>query len=60
MLAAFELGETGALHALRGLRSLIHGFASLGAAGGFGLPVDCDESFRRMVEMFINALERWK
>ena len=56
VLAAFELSEAETLHALRGLRSLIHGFATLEAAGGFGLPVDCDESFRRLTEMFINEL----
>jgi AcrR family transcriptional regulator len=56
-LAAFGLGEADALHALRGLRSIIHGFASLEVAGGFGLPIDCDESFQRLVEMFIRELE---
>jgi hypothetical protein len=55
-LAAFELSQADALHALRGLRSLIHGFATLELAGGFGLPVDCDESFRRLVEIFIQGL----
>ena len=46
-----------AIHAVRGLRSLVHGFATLEAAGGFGLPLDCDESFRRLVRIFIRGLE---
>ena len=56
VLASFGLvGEDG-LHAVRGLRSLVHGFATLEMAGGFGLPLDCDESFRRMVAMFVRGL----
>jgi hypothetical protein len=51
-LESFALQGEDALHATRGLRSLVHGFATLEAAGGFGLPLDCDESFRRLVEMF--------
>jgi AcrR family transcriptional regulator len=53
-------GLTGedALHATRGLRSLVHGFATLEAAGGFGLPLDCDESFRRLLAVFIDALDK--
>jgi AcrR family transcriptional regulator len=58
VMAWFGLSEADALHAIRGLRSLIHGFATLEAAGGFGLPLDCDESFRRLVEMFIHDAQR--
>jgi AcrR family transcriptional regulator len=58
ILSAYELDKKEALHALRGLRSLIHGFATLEAAEGFGIPVDCDESFQWMVEIFINALSQ--
>jgi AcrR family transcriptional regulator len=58
VLASFGLrGEEG-LHALRGLRSLVHGFATLELSGGFSLPLDCDESFRRLVEMFIRGLQQ--
>ncbi len=57
VLASFGLGGDDALHALRGLRSLAHGFATLEAAGGFGLPLDCNESFRRLVAMFVASLQ---
>jgi AcrR family transcriptional regulator len=55
-IAAFGLSEPDALHAIRGLRSFIHGFATLEIAGGFGLPLDCEESFRRLIEVFIRDL----
>jgi len=56
VLDAYGLQGEDALHAARSLRSLVHGFATLEIAGGFGLPLDCDESFRRLVEMFLNGL----
>jgi AcrR family transcriptional regulator len=56
VLASFGLEGEDGLHAVRGLRSLVHGFATLEMAGGFGLPLDCDESFRRMVAMFVHGL----
>lgn len=56
MVASFGLrGEEG-LHAVRGLRSVVHGFATLEVAGGFGLPLDCDESFRRLVMALASGL----
>lgn len=46
-----ELGCRGddAVHAIRALRGAVHGFALLESAGGFGLPVGVDDSFRWMV-----------
>lgn len=59
VVASFGLQGEDGLHAVRGLRSLVHGFATLEIAGGFGLPLDCDESFRRLVDVFTRGLERW-
>lgn len=56
VLAGFGLRGEGALHAARGLRAAAHGFATLEIAGGFGLPLDCDESFRRLVEALLRGL----
>ncbi len=56
VVGSFGLQGEDALHAVRGLRSIVHGFATLEVAGGFGLPLDCDESFRRLVTAFINSL----
>jgi AcrR family transcriptional regulator len=44
------------IHAARALRSAVHGFAALEAAGGFALPVDRDASFRRLVEALANGM----
>jgi hypothetical protein len=55
-LAAYHLSEADALHTVRILRSLVHGFASLEVAGGFGLPLEVDESFHRRVEMLVRGL----
>jgi len=57
VVESFGLSGDDALHAVRGLRSLVHGFISLELAGGFGLPLTLDESYRRMVEAFGRGLE---
>lgn len=49
-------GSDDALHAIRALRSMLHGFVALEAAGGFALALDLDESFTRMVANFDAAL----
>ncbi len=56
VMASFGLAGEDALHAVRALRSLVHGFSTLELAGGFGLPLDCDESFRRMINLLIQGL----
>ena len=50
------LASDDALHAVRALRSVVHGFASLELAGGFGLPLDVDESFRRLVSILVAGI----
>ena len=57
VVASFGLTGDDALHAVRGLRSLVHGFATLEIAGGFGLPLSLDESFDRLLQMFVRALQ---
>lgn len=51
-------GITGAeaVHTIRGLRAVVHGFSHIDAAGGFGLSEDVDESFDRLVRTFTAAL----
>lgn len=56
VVASFGLSGDDAIHAVRGLRSLVHGFATLEIGGGFGLELDLDESFRRLMEVFIRGL----
>jgi AcrR family transcriptional regulator len=56
VLASYGLRGLEAVHAVRGLRSVIHGFATLELAGGFGLPLDVDESYRLLIQIFIAGL----
>ena len=56
VLAPYGLRGDDAIHAVRALRSVAHGFASLEASGGFGLVLDTDESFRRLLTMFTTGL----
>ena len=57
VMASFGLEDEDAVHAVRGLRSVVHGFATLEISGGFGMPLDLDESFSRLVDLFIAGLE---
>ena len=59
-MGSFGLEGEDAIHAVRGLRSLVHGFATLEISGGFGLPLNFDESFSRLVDLFIDGLEQQK
>ncbi len=59
VLASYGLSGEEAVHAARGLRSIAHGFATLEVAGGFGIPLDLDESFRRLLRAFTDGLRGW-
>jgi AcrR family transcriptional regulator len=56
VLAPYGLSDDDAIHAVRGLRSITHGFATIESAGGFGLALDRDESFRQLVSAYIRGL----
>ena len=57
VMASLDLEGEDAIHAVRAFRSMVHGFATLEVAGGFGLPQDCDESFRRLVQNLAAGLK---
>lgn len=59
VLAGYGLGGDDAVDAARAVRSALHGFAALEAAGGFGLLRDVDRSFERMVDGLDAALAAW-
>jgi len=48
-LAGLEREGDDAVHAIRALRSAVHGFAAIEAAGGFALAVDRDASFEYLI-----------
>jgi AcrR family transcriptional regulator len=52
----FGFNEEGSLHAVRGLRSLAHGFVSLEAAGGFGLELNLDESYAFLLHVYVGGM----
>ena len=56
MLRAWELEGDDAIHAVRIVRSALHGFVSLELNGGFGLPLDLDETFARLVDVLAKGL----
>jgi AcrR family transcriptional regulator len=60
MAMMFSLGLQGdeAVHGLRAFRSMVHGFATLEVLGGFGMPLDCDKSFKRIVSALIHGLQQ--
>ncbi|MFG2409497.1 TetR/AcrR family transcriptional regulator [Streptomyces brevispora] len=49
VLRGYEIAEPDVDHALRMLRSLCHGFATLQSAGGFQWSADIDESFEWLI-----------
>jgi AcrR family transcriptional regulator len=55
-LRPYTVDAQDAVHVVRGLRSLLHGFASLEAADGFGMPVLPDASLHRMIEIYLNGV----
>ncbi|MFS8199791.1 TetR/AcrR family transcriptional regulator [Streptomyces sp. CWNU-52B] len=49
VLRGYEIAESDVDHALRMLRSLCHGYATLESAGGFQWSADIDESFEWLI-----------
>lgn len=56
VLAPYHLSEEDSIHAIRALRSIVHGFISLEGTGGFRMSVDVDASFRWLITMFVTHL----
>jgi len=56
VLRAYPVGPNDMDHALRALRSVFHGFATLQAAHGFQWSADIDESFEWLITLVDRAL----
>jgi AcrR family transcriptional regulator len=56
ILRGYGLEGDDAIHAARAVRSALHGFVTLETGGGFGIPVDLDESYARMVRALARGL----
>ena len=55
-LAVFGLEGDAAIDATRAIRATLHGFVTLEAAGGFGLPRDIDRSSAHAIELIEGSL----
>ena len=58
VIRPWELGPEDELHAVRVIRSALHGFIALEAGGGFALPLDLDASFAALVAVLVGGLDR--
>lgn len=57
VIGTFRLSPDDAIHALRGIRSIVHGFGMLEMQGAFRSAVDRDTSFVQVLQTFIAAIE---
>lgn len=60
VVAPIRADRDSAIHTVRLIRSLMHGFVSLEIGGGFGLPQDIDETFRRLIQIMIQIVKEGK
>ncbi|MGP7818072.1 TetR/AcrR family transcriptional regulator [Niallia sp. 01092] len=60
VLRPYELDEEASIHAIRGFRSILHGFASIELKQGFGMPLDIDKSFKLLIDTFLAGIEKMK
>jgi AcrR family transcriptional regulator len=58
VLEGYGISGDAAIHAVRAVRSALHGFVSLEREGGFGIPLSLDQSFVTLVAMIDAGLER--
>lgn len=56
LVTAVGVKDSELVHAVRALRSMLHGFAELESIGGFGMPEDIGMSFRYQVDVYIRGL----
>ena len=57
VLTPYQLADADNIHAVRGFRSLMHGFVSLEAEGWFAAPVDREESYNFLIDTLIRGIE---
>jgi AcrR family transcriptional regulator len=59
VLQSYRLEGDTAIHAVRGLRSILHGFSSLEQQGGFKMSLDLDESLEIITKAFIHGMREY-
>lgn len=58
ILEPYRLSEEETLHAIRGLRSLLHGFATLDQHGGFQMNLPLEASIQYVLRAFLRGMSR--
>ncbi len=56
VLRPYGFSDDDMIHAVRVWRSVIHGFVDLETHGGFGIPLDIDDTFRRLMMATLGGL----
>ncbi len=56
VLRGYRLEGSAAIHAVRALRVIIHGFAVIESSGGFGLTEDTADTYDHLIEMYLSTL----
>lgn len=56
MAHAYNRKQEDTIHLVRGFRSMMHGFAALERSGGFGLPVNLDESIQVVLRTYLAGI----
>jgi AcrR family transcriptional regulator len=56
LMASMGVQGDEAIHAIRGLRAILHGFVSLESIGGYKMPLDQEESFQRIIDTYLDGL----
>jgi len=59
VLSGYRLDDADAIDAVRCIRVALHGFVTLEAAGGFGLPQSVDATFARLVDALDTTFAGW-
>ncbi|MDL4839776.1 TetR/AcrR family transcriptional regulator [Aquibacillus rhizosphaerae] len=57
VLESYHLDKDTALHTVRGLRSILHGFVSLEQNNGFGITLDLDDSLDYILITFLKGIQ---
>jgi AcrR family transcriptional regulator len=59
VLDGYDITGENAIDAIRSLRAAMHGFVSLEAAGGFGLPRSVDATYARLITSLDTIFATW-
>ena len=59
VLAGYGITGADAIDAIRSLRAAMHGFVTLEAAGGFGLPQSVDATYDRLIGLLDTGFASW-